>query len=390
MEQIFPDNWLYIHFGLIMSLAVAQILGVYMLGESTHPPAGLEMYTVYFVAAFLGWIAFALQQAFGTTMTVDVAAIATIITSFVLFLAAGQRAGDSRGKYLLGLVCLGASISGFFLQQDRMFIVQSAAIALFYLAIGLHCARRASRERNAGDAIISFAAALMFTGIAVANYSYATDQDITQAQFIVYGVQSSTYALVAIGFLASVLIEYQRHLIQLATEDPLTRLFNRRGLAEALNVSLAAASRWSLPTSAILVDIDHFTKVNESFGQGAGDQVLQQLAGILNRMARASDVIARIGGEEFLLVLPDTTLESGRTLAERIRVAVGEHPLLIEQQRIHITVSLGVACMEGVINVDELSQAAGRAMYLAKRGGRNRVASVEHKPVHMTANSLTS
>jgi diguanylate cyclase (GGDEF)-like protein len=101
-------------------------------------------------------------------------------------------------------------------------------------------------------------------------------------------------------------------------------------------------------------------------------------------LSRSSDVVARTGGEEFLLILPETELEAARVLAERIREAIGKRPLLVDSQRIAVTVSLGVACTVGDANLDDLSQEADRAMYLAKRGGRNRVASVEHKPVHLT------
>ena len=184
--------------------------------------------------------------------------------------------------------------------------------------------------------------------------------------------------------MASVVIEYQQHLSNLATMDPLTRLLNRRGLEDALQISRAQAARRGLPTSAIMVDIDHFKQVNDSFGHEVGDHVLRQVADIISRLTRSSDVVARTGGEEFLIVLPETELESARLLAERIREAIGQRPLLVDFQRIGVTVSLGVASVVGNMNLDELSQEADRAMYLAKRGGRNRVASVEHRPVHLT------
>ena len=101
-------------------------------------------------------------------------------------------------------------------------------------------------------------------------------------------------------------------------------------------------------------------------------------------MSRGSDVVARTGGEEYLLILPNTPLESARTLAERIRAAIGDLPLLVDNQRIPVTVSLGVASADGDVNLDTLAQEADRALYLAKRGGRNRVASVENKPLHLS------
>ena len=384
MEQIFPENWAFIFFGLIFSITCAQMLVVYVLSDSGNPPAGLGLYTVYFMAALLAWIALTLQQGASIPMAVDVPSVASILTSYILFMAAGQRAGITRGRTVLGVICLFACLSVFFLTPQRMFVVQTSASALFFAGVGLLCAWRGWQQRNIGDAIIAWAALTMVVGIPAALYQLQGDANYPLAQTITFGVHSCAYALVAIGFLASVLIEYQQHLSHLATEDPLTRLLNRRGLEDALYISLAHASRQGLPTAAIMVDIDHFKKVNDSFGHEVGDNVIRQVAEILQQMSRTGDVVARTGGEEYLLILPASTLDAARILAERIRVAVGERPLLVDQQRIPVTVSLGVACVMGEVDLDELSQEADRAMYLAKRGGRNRVASVENKPVHLS------
>ena len=102
--------------------------------------------------------------------------------------------------------------------------------------------------------------------------------------------------------------------------------------------------------------------------------------------SRASDVVARTGGGEFLLILPHTDPDGARLLAESIRKHLAEQPLVVNQQSIPVTVSLGVASAVGEIDLDNLSREADRAMYLAKRGGRNQVASVEHNPIHLSTN----
>lgn len=387
MEQIYPDNWAFMFFGLIFSITCAQMLIVYVLADSSKPPAGLGLYTVYFMASLLGWIAQTLQKNTGIQMDVDLPSVMIILNSYILFIAAGQRAGNVRGRITLGAICLAACLCEFFLPPKQMFVVQNSSVALFFTATGLVCGWRGWRSRNIGDAIIAYAALTMVVSLPVAIYYFLGGHE-EKGGAIAFGVHSVAYALIAIGFLASVVIEYQQHLSNLATLDPLTRLLNRRGMEDALQISMAQASRRGTPTSAVMVDIDHFQGVNDSFGHEVGDHVLRQVAEVLSRLCRSSDVVARTGGEEFLLILPETELEAARILAERIRAAIGERPLLVDFQRIGITVSLGVACMAGGVNMDELSQEANRAMYLAKRGGRNRVASVEHKPVHLTtANS---
>jgi diguanylate cyclase (GGDEF)-like protein len=384
MEQIFPENWVLMHFGLIFSITCAQMLVVYVLSDSSNPPAGLGLFTVYFMAALLGWIALTLQQGDSTPVGVDIPSLMAIINSYILFLAAGQRAHSRRGRLALGAACLAAGLAVFFLPPRQMFIVETASAALFFAGTGLLCARRGWQQRNIGDGIIAWAALTMLVGVPLAIYQLLVADNYREAQAIAFGVYSVSYALVVVGFLASVLIEYQQHLSHLATQDPLTRLLNRRGLEDALYISFAHASRHGLSTSAIMVDIDHFKKINDSFGHEAGDQVLRQVADTLQRMSRASDVVARTGGEEFLLVLPDTGLEAARHLAERIREAIGEKPLAVDHQKIPVTVSLGVAGVAGDVDLEALAQAADRAMYLAKRGGRNRVASVETNSVHLS------
>ena len=384
MEQILPENWAFMHFAMIFCITCAQMLVVYVLSDSSNPPAGLGLYTVYFMAALLGWIAATLQQGPNPPMAVDVPSVASILNSYILFMAAGQRAAMTRGRLPLGIMCLLACLCVFFLPPADMFLVQIGSASLFFAGTGILCVWRAWTQHNIGDGIIAFAAMMMVVGMPGAAFQQLFADNTAQAQSIAFGVHSSAYALVAIGFLASVLIEYQQHLSHLATEDPLTRLLNRRGLEDALHISLANASRHDLPTAAIAVDIDHFKQVNDSFGHEVGDRVIRQVADFLERMSRGSDVVARTGGEEYLLVLPNTGLDAARVLAERIRAAIGDHPLLVDNQRIPVTVSLGIASAGGEVDLDTLSHEADRALYLAKRGGRNRVASVESKPLHLS------
>ncbi len=384
MTQLLVENSTGIHYGMILSMTLALILVVYVLSDSRNPPAGLGMYTVYFMASLLGWVAVTLQKGSSTPLDLDVPSVAAIISAYILFLAAGQRAGILAGRLLFGLLGLAACLSAFFISQGAMFMVQTATMALFFAGAGIILGQRAWRQRNTGDAIMTGAAVVMVAGVALAQYHYLGNGDLETAQGIALGLHGVAYGLVAIGFLASVLIEYQQQLSHLATEDPLTHLLNQRGQEEALRVSLAAASRGQLPVSAIMVDIDHFHQVNDSFGHDVGDRLLQVIARIMQAQSRATDVIARVGGEEFLLVLPDTNLTAARAVAERIRDAVGEQPLQVDDQEIPLTVSLGVSGGYGDITLDELRRQAARAIYLAKRGGRNRVSSVERAPVHLS------
>jgi diguanylate cyclase (GGDEF)-like protein len=384
MEQIVPENWAILHLGIVFAVTLAQMLIVYVLSDANSPPAGLGLFTVYFMAALLGWIAVTLQASTDAPLVIDVPSVAAILNSYILFMAAGQRARRHGGRLVLGILCLVACMSVFFLPPGDMFLMQAAASMLFFGAAGLVFLMRARAEQNVGDAIMAFAGMLMCVGMPLALFQAIADDDVALASTIAFGVHSCAYLLVAIGFLASVLVEYQQNLAHMATEDPLTRLLNRRGLENALQVSLSRAARAGTPTAAVMVDIDHFKQINDSFGHDTGDQVLRAIAASLQRVSRAADVVARIGGEEFLMILPDTDVAAARVLAERIRGAIGDHPLLVAQQRIPVTVSLGVAGAQGDVDLDTLVAEADQAMYLAKRGGRNRVAVVENRPLHLS------
>lgn len=160
-----------------------------------------------------------------------------------------------------------------------------------------------------------------------------------------------------------------------STIDPLTGLYNRRFFDESLKRELARAQRSRSACSVIMVDLDHFKRINDTYGHDGGDLVLKAAARTIVDRVRASDVVCRYGGEELVLMLPDCSAEEAAKCAESIRASLAE--LLIQHQGqaiAGISASFGVAQWPGKANGDqELLQAADRALYAAKKGGRNRV-----------------
>ena len=165
-----------------------------------------------------------------------------------------------------------------------------------------------------------------------------------------------------------------RRLRQAALTDPLTGLPNRRYAMERLEQEWSASSRNQRTFSVMVIDIDRFKSVNDVYGHDTGDQVLRQVAMALRKAARSEDVVCRLGGEEFLVVLPDTPLAAAVRLAERLRVAVCGSPIALGSLRHALSVSIGVA-ERGPMNAkfDELLKAADEVLYHAKRLGGNRV-----------------
>lgn len=163
--------------------------------------------------------------------------------------------------------------------------------------------------------------------------------------------------------------EFEAH----ALRDQLTGLGNRRHLDRELPVVLEAANDLSLPVTLALIDVDHFKLVNDQFGHAVGDQVLVALAQMLREKTRASDLLARIGGEEFLVALPDTAPERAAEVCERLRLAVQNYEWDQLAGGLAVTLSVGVAHAPPYSS-QVLFERADAAMYRAKQGGRNRVA----------------
>jgi diguanylate cyclase (GGDEF)-like protein len=178
-------------------------------------------------------------------------------------------------------------------------------------------------------------------------------------------------------FLASTNVEAQYHeeLYQLSISDPLTHIPNRRFLLQSLERELLRSARYHRPLALVLFDVDHFKAVNDQFGHPGGDDALRQLADRALRGVRSIDLVARFGGEEFVVVMPETDLKAAMMVAERLRQSVAAEPFHIHTagERQPITISVGVAVAEPGDTVDTLLQRADDALYEAKNGGRNKV-----------------
>ncbi|MDH4392744.1 MAG: sensor domain-containing diguanylate cyclase [Aquabacterium sp.] len=163
-------------------------------------------------------------------------------------------------------------------------------------------------------------------------------------------------------------------LTQQALTDSLTGLLNRRGLAEHV-APWRAAARTGSPRrlSALAVDIDFFKRVNDTHGHAGGDDVLRQVGALLLGQFRSADLVARVGGEEFVVVMHDTSLAMSVVLAERLRQRLETTPIIWHGERIALTVSIGAATMDGADDTERLLRDADLALYRAKSQGRNRV-----------------
>ena len=181
--------------------------------------------------------------------------------------------------------------------------------------------------------------------------------------------------LIILVIAAMTLGNYQKKLETLATTDRLTGITSRQMFEILYKQAYKSNLRRQTPLALLLIDIDHFKQVNDTYGHPAGDQVLQGVAQALDQETRGDDVLFRWGGEEFLILLSNCTIDQARTSAERFRSSIEELALYRGDTTLKVTISIGIAQLQDGENIDSLISRADKALYLAKKNGRNRVES---------------
>jgi len=171
--------------------------------------------------------------------------------------------------------------------------------------------------------------------------------------------------------------QVEERLERTATSDPLTGVMNRRAMLEQLRYQLVRHQRNKIPFVILAIDIDHFKNINDTYGHDIGDQMLMAVADGLLSSTRSQDLISRWGGEEFLILLPDTKLQGGSIAAEKIRSRVAEEVFKSNGHRLRLTLSFGVAEYKHGQTIDMCIKDADTALYRAKNQGRNRVVVFE-------------
>lgn len=173
------------------------------------------------------------------------------------------------------------------------------------------------------------------------------------------------------------LLETNRRLDDISKRDELTGIFNRRYLMESLSYETSRSGRYAMPLSFVLLDLDHFKRINDTCGHTTGDLVLRQFAGAISERVRKTDIFGRYGGEEFGIVLTNTHANSAMIIAEDIRALIENYSFGYEHSPLKVTTSAGVAGFVKGMKKEELIELADRGLYQAKNSGRNRVISLQ-------------
>ena len=246
---------------------------------------------------------------------------------------------------------------------------------------GLEVVSRLKADRNLPFIPVIMQTALDSTERMVAGLEAGADDYVTKPINFAE-LEARVRSLLRIKKLQQALSEREKELsmmndrlLHISLTDGLTGVDNRRALEQRLHEMFEHSLRLHEPISCVMCDIDHFKKVNDTYGHAAGDEVLKQFAEILKAEAREIDRVGRYGGEEFLLLLPGTVLDSAVTFAERLRQRVDDHTFSFEGGTLKRTMSCGVASWPHpkVSGREEMLKAADDALYVAKELGRNRV-----------------
>ena len=218
------------------------------------------------------------------------------------------------------------------------------------------------------------------------GHLFVVDLDSTNGTFVNDGTEPSTHAQLRKGdqikigdtifkYLSGSDVESQYHetIFNMTIKDGLTDISNKRQLDNVMAKEISRAQRHERPLSLLMIDIDHFKDVNDTYGHLAGDSVLKDLAAILQKRLRPDDEVARYGGEEFAAILPETPVGGAAKIAEDLRRLVEQHDFVVEGEHIRVTISIGAAELGRGQTMNQFYKAADEALYEAKRGGRNQV-----------------
>lgn len=367
----------------VLCLMTALLIGYV---RTSFPPdyrALLRLWSQALALQALGWLAYVLR---GT-----VSDLVSVILANVLLLAGMQRVDHAIHRFFgrplpwrrdAGLMAASFAwlVAFHWVWPDATLRIVGLTVALVWPllhAIGLF-ARHAPRPWPPSHRVVVLFLAMPVAVLTVRalNQAFGTPVEtiLTQhpVQIALHLLSTLAPSATALGFVLMVATRLQDELAEKADTDPLTGLANRRRVETLARPWLDEPDA---PLCALMIDVDHFKRINDRLGHDAGDETLMWLGSHLRVEARATDLVGRLGGEEFVMLLPGTRLEEAAVLAERLREAVAARPVELEgREAFPLTISIGVAArIPGDTDVRDLLRRADDAMYEAKRGGRNRV-----------------
>jgi diguanylate cyclase (GGDEF)-like protein len=205
------------------------------------------------------------------------------------------------------------------------------------------------------------------------EFSQKVNPDTSEIKALILGSLINWSITLTLGYFINKSYKLFLQVEELTLTDSLTGIYNRRYLDLFMEKSIPISKKTNSPSVFMMLDIDHFKKVNDNFGHQCGDEALKHTSSIIRNFVRKSDVFVRFGGEEFAVILPNTNVAEGLIIAESIREAVEKSEFIYKNERIHLTISIGVSLYNGD-TAEEFIGKSDNALYKAKENGRNQIA----------------
>lgn len=387
-----PESALYLDlmtllvFGSVLSLGLIAGLAA-ALGRSTfratREARSLRIWLGAVIAQSFFWILFLINGEFHPLVTITLVNTLSVVAMVEYMRAIREFLGRTDrwlllysivGVIVVANVWYGAIAPDYAIRVVSVSLV--GALLLLWLTVTLlaHSESALRKSKRITAVVFMFAAASLVLrgGDALLHPDQPFGESLPQQ------VALLVYALLPVfGSLGFLLMHAERanaRLVNQARTDDMTGALNRRAFVHVARHTLAGCQRTGRAMSVMLMDLDRFKQINDTHGHAAGDQALRTFHRRLCSLLRDEDIVARVGGEEFAVLLPGADIENAREVAERVRAGVSESPMVFNGKPIAVRVSIGVAPWDGIERtVEPILARADRAMYAAKRSGRNRV-----------------
>lgn len=367
---------------VLLSLVMGSVL-LCAWRFNRHAP-GLREFALASLSAGLASLTVALRSHFSELFTVVAASFFVTGTAWLVYQGCRLHAGRKRAPALAaaGLIGTAMALAAYFTAVNPVpgvrFVATSLVIGPLFL-LSAHSISQGGRERYPSRYLFALLCSLHGVFILLRPWLRILTGDIgefgaTMQLQALFTLESTLFmVLLSIGalMLANEFIADQ--LTTLAEIDPLTGMFNRRAFMTMLNKAHSQSVRTATPLSVMVIDVDHFKRINDTWGHQTGDQVLRQFAQSVSSRLRHQDVAGRMGGEEFAIYLPHVGLTDACEIAQRLRLDVAAQPAWADEQAISYTMSIGVAELVTGETTQSALQRADQAMYQAKKLGRNQV-----------------
>ena len=375
MEMTLHHHIILLAFIKVVSFSSVAVI-IYRLNTFNCWTSDMKYYTVYFLIALIGSLLGGIQEALNLSTALNILVSVYIGASVLLLLAIEPLYRKKSIEYGSLAIITSFFISTFFLNYGdfNYLIIHSIFSLMLYSLLFLITLQKGMELNNIGYFIFSVAFIIVVIG-AILELFYLDNLSLVYT--IARSTSSAGFVLVIIGFLAKILMDEYKILNTLAITDPLTGMNNRRGLHHLIQTVIPSSNRKNICFSIATIDIDFFKKINDTYGHDKGDIVLKEFSHIIKTTCRNSDISARFGGEEFVIVLPDTNKDISIAIAEKLRKKIEQSTLLLNDTSLNVTASFGVSTSCSEINIDNLLKDADKALYKAKANGRNRVVHIE-------------